>query len=157
MSETAFRKARDKCYKLLAYRSRTAYELQTRLEKAGFESSVIETVLNRLTERGLINDRLFARDWIAMRRAGKPTGGAYILAELLQKGVDREIITGELHGYGDDCQYEAALRLVYNKVNPGTAIKWRRIAGLLFRRGFGGTVINKVYRTIVEDGRFDIS
>jgi len=157
MPEAAFKKARDRCYKLLAHRSRTVYELQTRLEKAGFEASVIEAVLTSLSEQKLLDDRLFAREWIAGRLAAKPVGSGYLWAELLQKGVDREIIAGELHGYDEDCQYEAALRLAYGKMKPGTEIKWRRIAGLLFRRGFGRSVINKVYRTIVEDGRFDIS
>ncbi len=157
MPETAFKEVRDRCYKMLAYRSRTAYELQTRLEKAGFEPSVIKTVLSWLMERGLINDRLFAREWIAMRKKAKPVGSGYLRAELLQKGVDRDIIADELHGYDEDSQYEAALRLAYGKMSPDAEIKWRRIAGLLFRRGFGRSVINKVYRAIVEDGRFDIS
>ncbi len=157
MTETVFKQAKDKCYRLLAYRSRTAYELQTRLARAGFEESVIETVLAQLKEQKFLDDKLFAKDWIKQRLATKSVGARYLWAELLQKGINREIIADELLGYDEDCEYEAARRLAYRKMNPGTGIKWCRIAGLLSRRGFSGTVINKVYRTIVEDGRFDIS
>lgn len=157
MPETTFKQAKDRCYRLLAYRSRTVYELQTRLEKAGFSESVIEAVLAQLTEQRLLDDKSFARDWINRRMATKPVGPRYLWAELLQKGINREIIADELRGYDEDYEYDAAMRLAYGKMNPGTGIKWRRIAGLLSRRGFSGSVINKIYRTIVEDGRFDIS
>ncbi|MCL2337238.1 MAG: recombination regulator RecX [Firmicutes bacterium] len=157
MPDAALKKAREKCYKLLASRSRTVHELQTRLAKAGFETSVIEAVLASLAEQNLLDDRQFAREWIASRLAAKAVGSRYLWAELLQKGVDREIIAGELRDYDEDCQFEAALRLAYAKMKPDAAIKWRRLEGLLLRRGFGRSVINKVYRTIVEGGRFDIS
>ena len=157
MPETAFKQAKDRCYKLLAYRSRTVHELQTRLEKAGFEVSVIEAVLARLTEQKLLDDESFAKDWINRRMATKPVGVGYLWSELLQKGINREIIADELCRYDEDYEYEAAMRLVDGKMSPGAEIKWRRIVGLLSRRGFSGSVINKVYRTIVEDGRFDIS
>jgi len=141
----------------LAYRSRTVHELRTRLEKAGFSKSVIEVVLAQLTEQRLLDDESFARDWVKRRMTTKPVGVRYLWAELLQKGINREIIADELRIYDEDGEYDAALRLAYGKMNPGTGIKWRRIAGLLSRRGFSGYVINKVYRTIVEDDRFDIS
>ncbi|KJS77566.1 MAG: hypothetical protein JL56_03545 [Desulfotomaculum sp. BICA1-6] len=157
MPETVLKQAKDRCYRLLAYRSRTVHEMKTRLEKAGFSESVIEAVLAQLTEQRLLDDESFARDWIKRRLATKPVGVRYLWAELLQKGINREIIADELRIYDEDCEYEAAMRLAYGKMNRGTKVKWHRIAGLLSRRGFSGSVINKVYRTIVEDGRFDIS
>lgn len=158
MSETDFKRARDKCYRLLAYRSRTVYELRHRLEQAGFSSAVTEAVLDELQQKKLLDDESFARNWIRRRITAKPVGTGYLWAELQQKGVDRDTIAAALGDYDEDSEYEAAMRVVCKKLNQDTVGKnWYRMAGLLSRRGFSGSVVNRVYRTLTEDGRFDIS
>lgn len=158
MPDDELRRARNKCYRLLAYRARTVYELKCRLEQDGFAPPVIESVLARLREQKLLDDHAFADNWVRSRLAAKPVGVAYLRAELRHKGVDGEIIDDVLADYDEESEYQAAMRLLDTKLGCGdTAVKWRRVAGLLSRRGFSGAVINRVYRTVTEEGRFDIS
>jgi len=54
-----------RCYetavRFLGYRPRSESELRNRLARRGFTSDIIETVITKLAEQGLINDSSFAR------------------------------------------------------------------------------------------------
>ncbi len=152
------KKAREKSYRLLAYRPRTEYELRCGLEKAGFVPEIIDEVIAELKEKNLLDDMEFAKNLFARRIAGKPVGARLLRAELKQKGVSSEIISTVLQNYGEDDEFSAAMRLVNIKTAAVNGqINWRRLAGFLSRRGFSSAILNKVYRWLEEDGRFDIS
>lgn len=53
---------------------------------------VIDLVIERLKQKGMINDEEFAKAWVEARRRSKQKGKMALRAELLQKGVDKEII-----------------------------------------------------------------
>mgnify|MGYP003681940546 CR=1 FL=1 len=58
----------------LSYRPRSESEMKDRLERRGFERETIEAVISTLKERGLLDDRSFARFWREDRERFSPRG-----------------------------------------------------------------------------------
>ncbi|PRC42606.1 recombination regulator RecX, partial [Mycobacterium sp. ITM-2017-0098] len=56
--------ARALCLRLLTARARTRAELETQLAKRGYPDDVSASVLDRLTQVGLVDDEDFAEQWV---------------------------------------------------------------------------------------------
>lgn len=72
-------------------KNRKTGEYQTR-EKQGYDKSLVPLVLNRLNERGYIDDRHFAKLWVENRNVSKGTSVKKLRNELMQKGINSQII-----------------------------------------------------------------
>jgi regulatory protein len=66
-------------------------EYQTKV-KAGYDSSLVELVFQRLEERGYIDDRRFAETWLENRNVSKGASAKKLRLELQQKGIASQII-----------------------------------------------------------------
>ncbi len=64
--------------------------------KKGVTFEVTERVLDRLLERGYVNDEKFALFWIENRHLRKGTSKRKLIAELRAKGIDQSIIERHL-------------------------------------------------------------
>src|SRR5207248_2551431 len=82
-------------------------ELRLKLRRRGYQPGEIEEALTRLTELGYIDDAAFARA-LAGRRSGE-RGRRAIAAELMAKGVGRDVIQAALGEVGDDADLAAAM------------------------------------------------
>ncbi|AGL01330.1 regulatory protein RecX [Desulfoscipio gibsoniae] len=149
--------AKEKCFNLLTYRPRTEYELKCRLKQAGFDTAVIENTISTLQRTGLINDGLFAREWVRWRLSVKPVGREYLRSELRQKGIDSAIVEASLHDYDTGDEFEKALALARKRAGRCSKLTWRRLAGYLGRRGFSHDVVTKVCNMLAGNGVLDIS
>ena len=75
---------------LIARAEQCSWKLKHKLEKKKFSSEVIKTVLDRLTELGLLNDHRYAQLWLK-GRINKGDKGPRLLSELLRaRGINRE-------------------------------------------------------------------
>ncbi|WP_347490909.1 regulatory protein RecX [Desulfoscipio sp. XC116] len=149
--------AKNRCFRLLTYRPRTEYELKCRLKQAGFDTAVIEETILILQRVGLIDDKLFARDWVRYRLATKPVGREYLRCELRHKGIDNVIIEDLLCDYDDQDELEKALALARKRMRHCTKLNRRTLSGYLNRRGFSCAVVAKVCNTLADNGQLDIS
>jgi len=70
------------------YKSRTG-ELK---EREGVSQAVADRVLERLIEKGYIDDEKFARYWVENRNQTKGTSKRKLIAELRSKGVDQAVV-----------------------------------------------------------------
>ena len=148
--------AREIALRQLTVRARTRAELARALARKNVHEEVADSVLDRLTEVGLIDDAVFARDWLA---AGgrRQKSRRVLLGELAEKGVDRELIdeaAGELEAERD---YEVARGFAARKATAlaglEQAVRYRRLAGALARRGFPASVVAQVTREALADLR----
>jgi regulatory protein len=148
--------AREIALRQLTVRARTRVELARALARKHVPEEVAETVLDRLAEVGLIDDAVFARDWLA---AGgrRQKSRRVLLGELAEKGVDRELIdvaAGELDAERD---YEVASGFAARKaatlVGLEPTVRYRRLAGALARRGFSSAVVAQVTRETLAELR----
>lgn len=136
----------DAALKLLEYRGRSLQEMGLRLKRKGFSDAVIAQTVNRLQELGLLNDVRFAEAVARERLEHGYKGKRQIYADLLRKGVARQIIEAALSQAGDEQQ--AAMTLVnkvvsrYARLEPRT--RYRRLHNLLLRRGFSPETVSQV-------------
>ena len=96
--------------RFLSYRPRSEKEVRDRLnikyqsfDKAQDRKSniknltlVIDKVIQKLKEQKFINDEEFAKWWIESRLRFRPRSINLIKKELLQKGIERDIIDGQI-------------------------------------------------------------
>ncbi len=66
----------------LTYRPRSISELKATLSQRGFRTVTIDSVVERFTELGYLNDEEFARRWVANREQIAPRGKRLLKQEL---------------------------------------------------------------------------
>ena len=88
--------ADDKIYnqalRYAAMRTRSKWEMEQYLKRKNAAPRLVENILNKLSNIGLLSDEAFARAWIANRRLLKPTSLRRLKQELRAKRVPDEII-----------------------------------------------------------------
>lgn len=147
--ETEVGKLIDRVYNLLSRRGRSEKEVRDYLKTLSFKRKikdreelseiVIEALIDKLKLRDLINDRRFASDWVDSR--GKKRGAQILKGELIQKGIDREIIneviSNQLSVTSEEAVAEQALEKKMKSFSSLDEIKFKRKAfAFLMRRGF---------------------
>jgi regulatory protein len=112
------------------------------MAKHGYPDDVVETVLGRLIEVGLVDDEDFAAQWVRSRHTYSGKGKRALAAELRTKGVDAEVITAALDGIDAGAERVRAEQLVDRKLrrevlaDGDDAKVMRRLVGMLARRGY---------------------
>ncbi|MDV6014505.1 regulatory protein RecX [Haloechinothrix sp. LS1_15] len=135
-----FRQAKDVCLRQLASRPRTREELRSTLVGKGFDTELVEGVLDRLAAARLVDDAEFAESWVRSRHTHQGLGRRALRAELLRKGVEAGTAEEALAGLDDTSEEERARALVrkrlpsLRRVDQTTAL--RRLVALLARKGY---------------------
>ena len=149
--EKTLEKATSLALRYLSYRPRSEYEVRGRLRRR-YEQQVVESVIDRLREQGLLDDRAFAHAWSQGRMSFRTRSAALIRRELLAKGVDRETAQAEVETLDDEASaYNAGLRAATSLANADYTTFRRRMWGYLHRRGFGQSVIRKTVGRLWEE------
>jgi regulatory protein len=140
--------ARTIALRKLAARARTRYELDQALQAKNVPPSVKDAVLDRMQEAGLVDDPSFAADWVASRQQRRHLSRRALRRELEAKGVERSDIDSALNDVDLDSELTTARDLVERKraTMSGLArdVQYRRLAGILGRRGFDTAVTVQV-------------
>ena len=138
--------AEELAHRLLSIRLRSHKELADRLRRRGVSAEIVAALTADLERHGLLDDARFAQAWVRTRLALSPSGPRRLRYELAQKGVAREVINralGETLSDRDEgalAHDVARARLRRYRGLPRQVI-YRRLAGLLERRGFATGVI----------------
>jgi regulatory protein len=151
--------ARGICLRALTGAPKTRSQLADLLATRGVPDDAAETVLDRFTEVGLIDDAAFARAWVSSRQAGRGLARRALSAELRAKGVEPEVAAEAVEAVGDDDEREAARRLVDRKVGAmrrlDRATATRRLMGMLARKGYNGGLAAAVVREALDSAGAD--
>jgi len=140
-------------YRLLGHRARSRAELRRRLLLKEHEEVVVDTVLERLAEEGLLDDAEFARRYVADKRTLGHWGSQRIRRGLAELGVAGPVIDAAVGsadaGGGEDAEYARALAVLTAKGPPHPPLDAarRRAYQALLRRGFAGGL---AYRAVRE-------
>jgi regulatory protein len=147
--------ARSIALRRLTARSLTRHELDQALQAKNVPPGVKETVLDRMQEVGLIDDASFAVDWVASRQRRRHLSRRVLRRELETKGVEPDDIDRALDDVGLDAELTVARDLVGRRRAAMSAlardVQYRRLAGLLSRRGFDASVIRRVLTDVSEE------
>lgn len=133
--------------KLLSYRGRSERELINRLLMKGYSDDEIKGTLRQLKDKGLIDDRKLALDFINYAKETKKLGSIGTRNFLLSRGIPEDII----RDFSDDItdEEENALRLI-EKRNFRVGEK-RKVYSLLQRKGYSFETIRKVLRKFYNE------
>ena len=77
--------------RLLSARPYSERKLREKLYDRGYEVPEIALAVSRLKEKGLLNDRTFAVDFVHARCRSHPRGRASLIQDLLGRGIPSEI------------------------------------------------------------------
>lgn len=143
MIENTDKEAFDLAIRYLGNREHSRKEIIVKLERKQFNQEAIETVLNRLDELGLIDDRSFAMNYVGSRSRKKPLGRYKLRYELLQKGIAEEVIDEVLNEYDSSthCLDAALKKLPFIKGDE--RYRRKKLHAFLMNRGFDSQTIRE--------------
>lgn len=138
----------------LDHSARTAKELERSLLTKGYVPSVAASVIERLTENRLIDDKQLAGR-IAESNSGKAVGVYALKRKLRAKGISEEDASEALEVF-DDAQQQAAARLaagkLYRRYSMLTAREARaKLSQALARRGFPWEAVREAVDALLSD------
>lgn len=145
--------ARGIVLRKLAVQARTRVELERALQERDVPEDAAGAVLDRMGELGLVDDVTFAHDWVQSRQQRRHLSRTALRRELQGKGVDREVIDAALTDVEGADEHRAALELAQRRAGSmgglTREVAYRRLAGVLARRGFSGSVTSQVLSEVL--------
>lgn len=148
-----YRSAEAKAYnaalRYLSYRPRSQNEMVRYLRDKEYDDTTIELSITRLEEVGLIDDRAFAKLWVADRMRLRPRSRIILAAELRQKGVAPELTYEVLAGLGREDELEALRRLIIKK--RSRYADEAKLIGYLGSKGYNYGLIKEAIRLVGGD------
>lgn len=149
--ETAYQTA----LRYLGHAPRSRAQIERRLTRDGFAPDIIAQVIDRLQNRGWVNDAQFARDWVDDRADRKRYGRRRLAQELRCRGVPAEQIESALERISPEAEVARALAAVHTRWDPQVLLQAdpaflraekQRIVRFLQYRGFEPEIIAETLR-----------
>lgn len=145
---------REICLRLLTLSPRTRAQLADALHRHRVPAEAAETVLNRLTEAGLIDDAAFAKAWVESRHHGRGLSRRSLSNELRHRGVDGDDITEAVETLDPEQEIETARRLIERKLEATRGEpperRARKAASMLARKGYPVGLVFRLIRESLE-------
>lgn len=160
MEDEAYLNLRNYSLKLLSYRPRSIREVSEKLKKYCIKKKIsaetVNQVINYLKEQNFLNDEEFGRWWITQRNSFRPKGYQLIKLELMQKGIDKEIINrviSDTENKGEG-EFLTAMKVIEKKRNllknlKKDALK-AKISRFLGSRGFSWETVFHVIDEVLQ-------
>ncbi len=156
LKEDEKRRAISASFNLLSFSQRSRKELAGRLKLKSFSPQAVSHALDRLAELGYLNDNVFSRNLLNLRRSqGK--GSELIKFEMKRKGISNEVINEVFRDnpLSAETEAEEVLPLARKKLSLMRGltkeVAARRLMGFLARRGFSVDTARAVLRLLKSD------
>jgi regulatory protein len=134
----------------LTGQARSRHELEQALDSRGVPADVATSVLDRFEAVGLVDDAAFADAWVQFRQSTRGLSRQALRHELRRKGVDDNVIDTSVESVDPATEVETARRLVERKLRTmsrlPTETRFRRLSGLLARKGYPSGLTYRVVR-----------
>jgi regulatory protein len=133
----AYEVAHEMALRFLEPRPRSSAELKQQLRKKQVASDVIDQVIARLIDAGLLDDEAFAKYWVENRENFRPRAGRALRFELRRKGLSDAVIKEAI---GTIDESESAYRAGAPRASRWCRLERRefmeKLGAYLIRRGF---------------------
>jgi regulatory protein len=147
--------ARTIALRTLTARARTRHELEQSLQAKNVPQAAINAVIDRLEEVGLVNDASFAVNWVTSRQQRRHLSRRVLRRELQAKGVGSSEIDMALDHVDLDAELKSARDLIERKQAAMNGlsrdVRYRRLAGMLSRRGFDASITAQVLDDLIRE------
>lgn len=147
VEDKAYMRALD----LLARRQRSTWEMEQYLKRKGYDHNTVAKLLNKLSNRALLDDEKFAEAWVNNRRQLKSVSVRRLKQELQQKKISAEIISKVLTA--DETDESEVLRdLIAKKRTQSRYQDNDKLIPYLLRQGFNyGDIKDAIGSDVSED------
>lgn len=151
--DAEYRRAKSRALNILAARDVSASQMRERLLGREHPPDVVDVLVARLTDSGLLDDRSFAHSYVRSAREGRALSVSALGRELRARGIADEHIEEALAEVDDefDTAYAVALKKARSTRGLDEQTRMRRILGMLARRGFGQSVGVRAARAAMQD------
>jgi regulatory protein len=148
-------RANNYALNLLSFRARSEKEIYDKMLQKGYEPSVIANTIQYLKEQQYINDKEFAETFIKDKVELSHYGRNRIKAELLKKGIDKELIDELIEAtIQANEEYETAKELAKSKIKSYQKdkkdVQYRKLSGYLLRKGYSYDIVFKVAKELID-------
>lgn len=148
VKKAEFQKTLDKLLRFAMVRPRSEKEIKDYFKRKEVHESLYDELLERLRHFELLDDAKFAKWWVEQRIEFKSKSKRVIKQELLQKGVDRNIIDDILEETKID-EEKMARDLIEKKMYKWKNLEPReakqKMSQYLVGKGFSWEIIEKVF------------
>ncbi|WP_318244538.1 regulatory protein RecX [Oerskovia merdavium] len=149
--------AREAILRTLTAAPKSRRQLMDAMTRKGYPPEVLEPLLERFEEVGLIDDAEYAGMIVRTRHGERGLSRRAIAQELRRKGIDDETATGALDQVDDDDENDAARDLVRRRLARTTGldreVRMRRVVGMLARKGYSpGLALSLVREELAREG-----
>ncbi len=138
--------------RFLGNRPRSIAEVRRNLNDKEVDASAVDEVIERLQQRGYVDDAAFARYWISNRQQFRPRGGRALRFELREKGVPNSVIDEVLPEFNTN---EAAYQAAREKARRFRGLDKRKfrekLGAFLARRGFDYDAVREVTDRLIQE------
>ena len=165
-------KLMERMYGLFNLRLRSEKEVRDYLKNLSFKRKVkeqgeiseaaVELLIDKLKQKGLLNDEQFAKAWVESRRKTKKKGKIALKQELYQKGINRDLIVEVLKDSTPESEEQLAIQALEKKMRiwkilPIMELSEKSLRDLrkkayefLMRRGFEYEVVRDVIEKMAK-------
>lgn len=145
--------ARMICLRLLDAKARTRTELATAMRKKNVPADIVERLLDRYTEVGLIDDQSLADGSALAAHRERGLARRAVAQKLRQRGLEQQVIADALEQITPQNEREAAHALAERKLRSlgglPAEVQTRRLIGMLARRGYSPGLAYEVAKNLV--------
>ena len=158
MEDDFYQKLLGLALNFVSIRPRSEKEIREYLVKKihrwGISESLLEDIINRLSELGYVDDLTFSQAFISSRNRFRPKGKRLITQELKQKGISSDVIENALNRLerdeegGESSQVDLARRAVQKRLQSFKRYdkqeRRNKLYSFLLRRGFDHDTIRSL-------------
>jgi len=147
--------ARAICLRQLDQRARSRSELKATLQRRGVPGDAARSVLDRLSDVGLIDDRALADAYALAVHRERGLAGRAVARKLRLRGIDEATVLAATGQIDSERESETARRLVARRLPSLRGLEpraqARRLVGLLARRGYPPGLAHQIVRESLAD------
>lgn len=145
---------------LLDQRARSRSELRQRLIALEFEDALVDMVLDDFEASKLLDDEMFAFEWVRQRHQRRGKSRTVLDRELKDKGIAQSIRSSALEQITAESEEDIARGLAEKKARTIKAKPvgradydkaLRRVVGVLARRGFNQSMSLHIAKKALDD------
>jgi len=147
--------ARQIVLRQLATAPRSRAELLEKLAQRGCSAEVAASVLDRMTQVGLVDDQAYAQMFVHSQQAGRGLAKGALARALRTKGIEDQLVDETLASISDEEERDRARALADKKLRAmhglGIEVQTRRLVAMLARKGYSSSMIYAVIREAIAD------
>lgn len=143
-------RATEKGLDLLARSEHSTKMLRLKLVKRGFSEPIVNEILEKLEDKGYVDNRRFAELFLEVKRRKRREGCGKLRSRLIEKGIDGEIIDDLLSDISNEEEIAAIERAGAPLLHKRGMTREKLYAGLL-RRGFASGLVRRYVENAFQE------